>query len=86
MHGYSEGFKILAHMIAKKFNMQPCDIASRFHTQVAKNYVEICTQLRNKLKAQDIAGVKQLLEQGADVNGFPTLLLLWLVKKCQRSQ
>jgi hypothetical protein len=81
MHGNPEGFKILAHMIAKKFNMQPCDIASRFHTQVAKNYVEICTQLRNKLKAQDIAGVKQLLEQGADVNGFPTLVAVMASQK-----
>jgi len=81
MYGNPAGFKFLVHKIAKKFNKQPWDIASTFNTPAARRYINLCTELRNKLKAQDIEGVKQLLEQGADINGFPTLVAVMTATK-----
>jgi len=78
MYSNPEGFKVLVHMIANKFNKQPCEIANKFKTPAAEKYSDLCEKLRSTLKrlgAQEdkIEGVKKLLEEGADINGFPVL-------------
>lgn len=82
----SKGFKLLVHMIANKLTTQngkakkyPCDIAKKFNTPVANKYSELCEKLRSTLKKAQADKVKmqevtKLLQEGADINGFPVLL------------
>jgi hypothetical protein len=67
------GFKLLVHMIAKKLNRQPCEIAKKFKTPAAEKYSGLCEKLRIKIKEGNIVEVKNLLDEGADIDGFPVL-------------
>lgn len=68
-----EHFTNLVHILANKFRMYPCDIARKFKTPISIEYVNLCDQLREKLKKQDLEGIKQLLGKGADIEGFAVL-------------
>lgn len=73
---HSEDFKTILYILAEKFDLSPCTVARKFNTSAANTYANLCDQLREKLKSHDIAGIKQVLEKGADINGLPTLLIV----------
>jgi len=71
-------FTTLVHVLANKFGLGTQDIAKKFKTSIAAQYVELGDKLKRSLSASKniystteyIDEITKLIEQGADVNYF----------------
>lgn len=72
-----EDFTKLVHLLAKKFDTTPDDIAQKFkQTSIAKKYHDLCKQLYRSILYDSIENnITQVIAQGADIDGFPTLFI-----------
>ena len=86
----NKDFTQLVHMLSNKFNLSTEEIAKKFETPAAKNYLQLANMLMDSVTGEDtdVKGITTLIEKyGADVNytfatAFPdtgATILTWAI-------
>lgn len=69
-------FTKIIYTLAAKFNYTPSNIATKFKTPLAKKYVNLTDKLEDAATNFNSEEVKNLIEQGADINAREMLQLV----------
>jgi hypothetical protein len=68
-YGNIQGFTALVHLLSHTFNIDSVEISYEFFTPIAIQYIQLWKMLLKAIRTNDIDAVRQLIAQGADVNG-----------------